>query len=186
MTSLLPKLAFVTTGLALGMAVVQPAPLKAAVVNYTFDILIDSGPLQPNSYSGSFAYDTNTFNLTSFSFNFEGTTYDASDDPDATVFIDNGVFLGLEYAIDTQPAFSFVPGFSDISEAFFAYDLVPGTGQGGSGSLTFTRVVKPETSAVPGPLPLLGAAACFGYSRRLRQRVKVSSKALNSSPRSGN
>ena len=64
---------------------------------YTYDILIDSGPLQPHSYSGSSAYDTKTFNLTSFSFNFEGNQYDASDDPDATaVFTDNGVFLGLE------------------------------------------------------------------------------------------
>ena len=141
---------------------------------YTYDILIDSGPLQPHSYSGSSAYDTKTFNLTSFSFNFEGTQYDASDDPDATVSIDNGVFLGLEYAIDTPPAFSFVPGFFDVSDASFAYDLVPGTGQAGFGSLTFTRVVGPETPAVPGPLPLIGAAACFGYSRRLRQRIKIS------------
>jgi hypothetical protein len=174
MTSLLPKLAFATTGLALGMALAQPAPLKAAVVNYTFDILIDAGPLQPNTYSGTFAYNTTTFDLTDFSFLFQGTTYDENDDPNATVFIDNGVFLGLEYAIDTQPAFTFVPGFDDVSQAFFAYDLVPGTGQGGSGSLTFTRVVNPKTSAVPGPLPLLGAAACFGYSRRLKRRINGS------------
>lgn len=174
MARTLPAIVVTTTGLALGMALAQPAPLQAAQVAYTFDILIDSGPLQPNSYSGSFAYDTNTFNLTSFSFSFEGTQYDASDDSEAKAIFDNGVFLGLEYNIDTQPVFSFVPGFSEISEAFFSYDLVPGTGLGGTGSLTFTRVVKPETSAVPGPLPLLGAAACFGYSRRLRQRLKIS------------
>ncbi len=181
MARTLPGIVVTTAGLALGVALAQPAPAQASVVAFTFDILIDSGPLQPNSYSGSFAYDTNTFNLTSFSFNFEGTQYDASDDPNATVFIDNGVFLGLDYNIDTQPAFSFVPGFFAVDEAFFSYDLVPGTGQGGIGSLTFTRVVKPETSAVPGPLPLLGAAAFFGYSRRLRQRMKVSSNTLDSS-----
>jgi hypothetical protein len=28
------------------------------------------------------------------------------------------------------------------------------------------------TSSVPGPLPVLGAAAGFGFSRRLRRRVK--------------
>jgi len=181
MARTIPAIVVTTAGLALGVALAQPAPAQASVVAYTFDILIDSGPLQPNSYSGSFAYDTNTFNLTSFSFNFQGTQYDASDDPDATVFIDNGVFLGLDYNIDTQPAFSFVPGFFAVDEAFFSYDLVPGTGQGGGGSLMFTRVVKPETSAVPGPLPLLGAAACFGYSRRLRQRLKVSGNTQNSS-----
>ncbi len=171
MASPFPKLAFATTGLALGMALAQPAPLKAAVVNYTFDILIDSGPLAPNSYSGTFAYNTNTFHLTDFSFLFQGTQYDENDDPGAAVVFDNGVFLGLEYSVDTLPAFSFVPGFFDVNEAFFAYDLDAIGSQGGAGSLAFTRVVKPETSTVPGPLPLLGAAACFGYSRKLRQRI---------------
>ena len=37
-----------------------------------------------------------------------------------------------------------------------------------SGSCAST---PPPTSAVPGPLPLLGVGAAFGYSRRLRQRV---------------
>jgi len=32
----------------------------------------------------------------------------------------------------------------------------------------------PAPSAVPGPLPLLGAGAAFGYSRRLRRRVSLS------------
>lgn len=171
MTSLLPKLAFATTGLALSMALVQPAPAQAAVVNYTFDILIDSGPLEPNSYSGSFAYNTQTLDLTDFSFLFEGTQYDESDDPNASVSLDNGVFLGLEYSAGSQPSFSFVPGFFDVGEAFFTYDLGASSGQGGAGSLTFTRVVRPDVDAVPGPLPLLGAAAFFGYSRRLKKRM---------------
>jgi hypothetical protein len=177
MASLLPKFAVATTGLALGMALAQPAPLKAAVVNYTFDILIDSGPLTPNSYSGTFAYNSNTFNLTDFSFLFQGTQYDENDDLNASVVFDNGVFLGLEYSVATLPAFSFVPGFSDLGEAFFSYDLDAIGSQGGAGSLAFTRVANPETSAVPGPLPLLGAAACFGYSRRLRQRIQGSATA---------
>ncbi len=171
MTRLLPHIVFTATGLALSAALVQPAPVRAAVVNYTFDILIDSGPLQPNSYSGTFSYNSQTLNLTDFSFLFEGTPYDESDDPNASVVIDNGVFLGLEYAFGPQPAFSFVPGFFDVGEAFFTYDPIPGAGQGGAGSLTFTRVVRPDGDAVPGPLPLLGAAACFGYSRRLKKRI---------------
>jgi hypothetical protein len=32
--------------------------------------------------------------------------------------------------------------------------------------------VKPPASSVPGPLPLFGAAAAFGYSRKLRKRIK--------------
>ena len=31
-----------------------------------------------------------------------------------------------------------------------------------------------QTQAVPGPLPILGTAAAFGYSRKLRKRIKNS------------
>lgn len=56
-------------------------------------------------------------------------------------------------------------------EAFFAYDLNTNSDQAGAGSPSFTRVARPDVAAVPGPLPLLGAAACFGYSRRLKKRI---------------
>lgn len=50
------------------------------------------------------------------------------------------------------------------------------TDNGGSFSLlTFNHLqLQIQASAdVPGPLPLLGGAAAFGWSRRLRQRLKV-------------
>ena len=40
-------------------------------------------------------------------------------------------------------------------------------------SVTSTISSKDSTSTVPGPLPLLGAGAAFGFSRRLRNRVKL-------------
>ncbi|MEA5414695.1 hypothetical protein [Synechococcus sp. BA-132 BA5] len=39
--------------------------------------------------------------------------------------------------------------------------------------------VSPADS-VPGPLPLFGAAAAFGFSRKLRKRIKGSSNAVSS------
>ncbi|MCP9834934.1 MULTISPECIES: hypothetical protein [unclassified Cyanobium] len=36
---------------------------------------------------------------------------------------------------------------------------------------SFPDLVNPETSAVPRPLPFLGAAACFGYSRKPKERI---------------
>jgi hypothetical protein len=36
---------------------------------------------------------------------------------------------------------------------------------------SFTQIPRGETDRVPGPLPLLGAGAAFGFSRRLRTRV---------------
>jgi len=32
-----------------------------------------------------------------------------------------------------------------------------------------------QTTRVPGPLPLLGAGAAFGFSRRIRSRIKGAS-----------
>lgn len=42
----------------------------------------------------------------------------------------------------------------------------------GNNSLVFTPIAPP--SSVPGPLPLLGAAAAFRVSRQLRRRIKPS------------
>ena len=40
---------------------------------------------------------------------------------------------------------------------------------------------NPYTPPAPGPLPLFGAAAAFGFSRKLRQRIKLAPAALGSS-----
>jgi hypothetical protein len=46
-------------------------------------------------------------------------------------------------------------------------------------SVTWAQVVKkpddPKTSAVPGPVPAIGAFAAFGFSRKLRKRIKLTS-----------
>lgn len=45
------------------------------------------------------------------------------------------------------------------------------TGSINSFQNSFTQVAVAEPDRVPGPLPLLGAGAAFGFSRRLRTRV---------------
>jgi len=42
---------------------------------------------------------------------------------------------------------------------------------------TMSSFTTTYTQNVPGPLPLLGAAAAFGFSRRLRSRIKTSAAA---------
>jgi hypothetical protein len=47
-------------------------------------------------------------------------------------------------------------------------------------SVTWAQVVAPEpknpkTSTVPGPVPAIGAFAAFGFSRKLRKRIKLTS-----------
>ena len=51
----------------------------------------------------------------------------------------------------------------------------------GADSRDASRIINvivgaPPSSAVPGPLPLLGTAAAFGWSRRLRRRIDLVSK----------
>jgi hypothetical protein len=42
-----------------------------------------------------------------------------------------------------------------------------------SNTRTFSRVDDPATAATPGPLPLMGAAAAFGYSRKIRKAIRT-------------
>jgi hypothetical protein len=44
---------------------------------------------------------------------------------------------------------------------------------GGVQSVNFRVNTSDATSAVPGPLPVLGAAAAFGFSRKVRNRIKA-------------
>lgn len=55
------------------------------------------------------------------------------------------------------------------------------TGQDGGSStgLVFTPVS--DAAAAPGPLPIFGAAAAFGFSRKLRNRIKSSATFVSSS-----
>ena len=50
-----------------------------------------------------------------------------------------------------------------------------GTWTVGSDSIEVRVGTAPPPSSVPGPLPLLGAAAAFAHSRRLRARVRAGS-----------
>jgi hypothetical protein len=144
--------------------------LNAATVPYAFDISLDSGPRIGNLYSGEFSYVDATLMgvgeeyvaLDSIDFSFEGTALTLADDMFAEAVFYDGVFLGISYnAVATGFSVSFVPGFLDLSEAYFAYDL-PGEGSG-FGSLTVTTV------PVPAALPLLlSGLGVFGL--RVRRR----------------
>jgi hypothetical protein len=56
---------------------------------------------------------------------------------------------------------------------------LPGSGIGAD--QLFVRDTAPPPAAAPGPLPIFGAAAAFGFSRKLRKRIKNSAKPVSSS-----
>ena len=74
----------------------------------------------------------------------------------------------------TDTAATYYPNPSPL---IFSVDL--------NSSVTWAQVARQRDnnppSTVPGPLPALGAAAAFGFSRKLRKRIKGSTNALASS-----
>jgi hypothetical protein len=53
-----------------------------------------------------------------------------------------------------------------------AYSVSPtGLVGGAAGNTNFSGKISLEYQYVPGPLPILGATAAFGWSRRLRRRI---------------
>ena len=46
-----------------------------------------------------------------------------------------------------------------------------------SGGLGIAQQSDPTPSGVPGPLPLFGAASAFGFSRKLRRRLRAAATA---------
>ena len=112
-----------------------------------------------------------------------------------------GYSLGKPNSIETKPAGS--PTTMDVGP-YFAYNSIvdkitflltdtAATYHPNTSPLIFsvdlnssvtwaqvTQVTPTNTSAVPGPVPAIGAFAAFGFSRKLRKRIKLSTNILAS------
>jgi MYXO-CTERM domain-containing protein len=91
-------------------------------------------------------------------------------------------FAGAETVFVIDPAYNFADPI--VSSATFNGQTLASLGFTTSGligtwSITGTsetiqvHLGNPPTAAVPGPLPLLGIGAAFGWSRRLRKRIST-------------
>lgn len=102
----------------------------STTTTYDFDLAIESGPLLEQTFDGFFSYkDSNVtgigeefVELENFEFEFLGTKYtsETHDNLFAEVVLFDGEFLGLSLLNDT---FSFNPGFFELEESFFSYDI---------------------------------------------------------------
>jgi len=81
------------------------------------------------------------------------------------------VTLSNTATLDTSYSFTFLTNATGSTDA--NGQLVTGFGSGSSNSRSFTRVADPVTTGTPGPLPLMGAAAAFGYSRKIRKAIRA-------------
>lgn len=168
------KLLRITT-LATLLCAAVPA---AQAATYSFSGMMDSGSLIGESFTGNFSFDD--FGLTgvdleirglnSLSLNILGNTYtvgNADSMPDVSFL--NGSFLGLSYSVTTNTlGFSVIPGFSDTSESYVAYDKLSGgnivDGQSSYGSIVYLPVPEPETYAM-----LLAGLGLMGLVARHRR-----------------
>jgi hypothetical protein len=130
-------------------------PAQAAIQSWQVSGQVDSGHFNGTQYNGQFSFDdagllssgTELLNLSSLNFNFGGSLFNLGTPAlaDATAVFQDGVFTGIEWSVDaTNPAigFSLITGWSDSSDAFFAYDTP--LGLSGSGNLTYTLSAVPE------------------------------------------
>lgn len=111
---------------------------------------------------------TTTSNVvTNASGNFSGTPISTS----ASAPTIQSYFSSAPTVVSYVTAYSFI---SDPGSAATA-DLPIGTGTSTifSGDLYLTYEYNDGTNPVPGPLPILGAGAAFGFSRKLRKRIRA-------------
>jgi hypothetical protein len=167
-----------TVSLCSALMMIAPAS-EAALVNYTFNGVADSGSLIGETYNGSFAYDNLTLtnsgaesiNLSSLTFNFYSSVFNLSNADvltSSTADFFDGVFLGLSYTVNAfDPSFSFISGNSDISEAYFGYTTL--SGDSGFGSLSYVADVS--AVPVPGAFWLFGSGlGLLSFTRRKNQK----------------
>ncbi len=148
---------------------------NAKITDISFDLVGITGAfpitLSNLKYSfDNFATAGTTFNSGSY------TATGAGIGPDILGGIVNapGGVIGTNFAVSfTIPAGTYTPTtgtrFLRINVGSNnAADTLPQTQTRSS-----TPVASPSTAQTPGPLPLVGAAAAFGFSRKLRRRISV-------------
>lgn len=116
---------------------------------------------------GSYTRNGITYAITGLS-NYQGATNTFQWGGYSSPIITN--YLGISFIADSGDNVNIY--FNDVSQDAAIYSGVDETVTefigDPDGLITFSSL----TPAVPGPLPLFGAAAAFGVSRRLRRRVK--------------
>lgn len=167
-------------GFALGVVTTNINQATAATVQYHITVNNLDGSLTGNEFTGEFSFDDAKLSgsgseflpVSDLSFVFQGTTFTEDDDlsgnPEVEFF--DGDFLGLSYSVDAD--FSFIPGFFDLSDSFFAYDL--GSGDVGTGD-TIYRLdpsdpnPNPPTETVPEPNTIIAILSTAILAHSLRK-----------------
>lgn len=147
-----------------------------------FNVLVDFptlAPLTPTVSNATFSYDLEIFTGTKY---FSGARLDSLNSSDPVTEVVKTEILGPAFAplvslngipdplSPPLPFYEPIPGNLKKIRVLDTYS-VSGLGELSEFSNTFRQ------SDVPGPLPLMGAGMAFGFSRKLRSRIKASASA---------
>ncbi|GGA36706.1 hypothetical protein [Okeania sp. KiyG1] len=127
MTNINKKIRATSTNLSLDCAMINDSN-EIDTIKYDFEVSPHRGPAAGNNYYGSFSFKGSKLTgrgidfikLDNFDFSFLDVDYSNADLLFAEAVFRDGKFLGL---IASSEEFSFVSGFLDLSEAYFAYDI---------------------------------------------------------------
>ena len=86
----------------------------------------------------------------------------------------NGAFTQLTDGFSAQQNQTGSASFNVLAGDVFGFRQNSDDSQLGRASTTISLFNGPVAASVPGPLPLLGAGAAFGWSRQLRRRIGAS------------
>ncbi len=176
MTNIFQKLSFVATSAVIGLTVINANPVNAASIIYDFEVSIDSGVLDGETYSGFFEFDDSALtgigeeflSVSELSFDFLDVNYteiDGSFDPEV-LFVD-GEFFGLDFSTDA--VFSFIPDLFEPEESFFEYYILGEVA--GAGDIEYTlRPDTPVSTPEPTAVFSLLALGAVGGSGVLKNR----------------
>jgi hypothetical protein len=180
----LQQIALTISSLILSIAIIDTRPAEA--VDFKFNGEVDSGALAGEKFNGTFSYDESLVTVTgdflspeyitvsNLEFDFIDSNFTQADGS-AEVAFDGNNLMGLSFNVNNATAgniqldFSFVPGFTDISESYFTYS--PTTGTGGTGFVTFTEQKIDVPQPVPEPTTILGTTLALGLASLLKKKT---------------
>ncbi len=159
-----------------------------ATLNFTDSFFASNNYWQINTSTTSAAslsnwrYSRNGTTFTAFSPSFTtagaiqvGTVFTTSTTPSAPA--GNPFFIRVDLSSTATVGSTFFFTLYSNNDGFTNLNgRLDDSGSNGlsSSSRSFARVADP---AVPGPLPLLGAAAAFGYSRKIRKAIRANDQS---------
>ena len=170
-----PSLAKSTLGVALAMGVLTAGQAQAFVVT------VNSLQYDVTTFSGTYNANTSKFATAA---NGGVMPWWGSSSLASQFATQVGSNLGLAN-ITVGPFFAYQALSNTVIAFTFASFPVPsvfslGVSPTDSFSWAKASLVAQPAAPVPGPLPALGAAAAFGFSRQLRKRIKHSTNAVSS------